>query len=459
MNDAGDNSMGNNNSISGVSGSGGDDVPLPQDSSSSSGRNTKRHKHLQGVFDSGSGNMEGDTNSSWLVNADVAAAAADALDDRKPAALPSNSDSSTLDDNNDEVRNSQKRKIGDADDNNDDDGGVALPLAPSLQVFLTPGGHIKYAPRPEWFQFTKDPSEEVAVTAVAVAAASGEEGTNHPISMATMQSQPTVPLIPNRDENDDRGGAADQPPPVDGVIADAENNNINQFAIHEDDATAQVRGGNNPLRAPPVVGGRRNRFRGSHRSVLERIGRAQEWHEQEWNMRQIDRQYDLSRSQHNDVALAPPPGLDFDAFMPLVLRRDQLYYMSRGVPLERAEQFAHPAAAPRLIVNNERMHDREEGEENEEGGMIDVERVAHEPEVLADDGDVVPTIVLHPHSQSFIEKVAVFGYDCDTALHKAIKLHATEAALGLIREGACVDIPNAKVRYVHVAVFLYYLAT
>jgi len=41
--------------------------------------------------------------------------------------------------------------------------------------------------------------------------------------------------------------------------------------------------------------------------------------------------------------------------------------------------------------------------------------------------------------------VAVFGYDCDTALHKAIKLHATEAALGLIREGACVDIPNAKV--------------
>jgi len=41
-------------------------------------------------------------------------------------------------------------------------------------------------------------------------------------------------------------------------------------------------------------------------------------------------------------------------------------------------------------------------------------------------------------------KVAVFGFECDSALHLAIKQHATEAALGLIRLGACINVPNAK---------------
>jgi len=39
---------------------------------------------------------------------------------------------------------------------------------------------------------------------------------------------------------------------------------------------------------------------------------------------------------------------------------------------------------------------------------------------------------------------AAFGADLDSALHLAIKQHATEAALDLIRAGACVEFPNAK---------------
>jgi len=42
-------------------------------------------------------------------------------------------------------------------------------------------------------------------------------------------------------------------------------------------------------------------------------------------------------------------------------------------------------------------------------------------------------------------KVAVFGFECDSALHLAIKQHATEATLGLIRLGTCINVLNEKV--------------
>ncbi|KAL7466124.1 hypothetical protein ACHAXS_006421 [Conticribra weissflogii] len=45
---------------------------------------------------------------------------------------------------------------------------------------------------------------------------------------------------------------------------------------------------------------------------------------------------------------------------------------------------------------------------------------------------------------SIPNKVAVFGTEYDTALHLAIKEHATDAALHLIHSGACVHFPNAR---------------
>jgi len=45
---------------------------------------------------------------------------------------------------------------------------------------------------------------------------------------------------------------------------------------------------------------------------------------------------------------------------------------------------------------------------------------------------------------SIPNKVAVFGTEYDTALHLAIKEHATDAALDLIQSGACVHFPNAR---------------
>ena len=45
-------------------------------------------------------------------------------------------------------------------------------------------------------------------------------------------------------------------------------------------------------------------------------------------------------------------------------------------------------------------------------------------------------------------KVAVFGFECDSALHLAIKQHATEAAMNLIQAGACINFSNAKVSFI-----------
>ena len=54
----------------------------------------------------------------------------------------------------------------------------------------------------------------------------------------------------------------------------------------------------------------------------------------------------------------------------------------------------------------------------------------------------------HPEGKQAKEspkKGMVFGFECDSALHLAIKRRATEAAMVLIGAGACVNFPNAKV--------------
>ena len=422
-----------------------------------------------------------DADPSWLVNDEkgvkTVVAIDESLDDRKPAAVKKyspdedrelDSESPPHDDNDnddDEVisSNQQKCKVFDAGDNNCNGGeneSPLLPMAPSLEEYLVCGGHLKYTPRPEWFQFTKDPSE------IAVTFTDASRDRTNPISMASTQSGSTAQCFPMQlARYTNENGGEDHPPPIDGVGGSLRN--INQFSIHQGDEIAPAIGGYNPL-LPPAAGRRINRWRGHHRSVLETVFMADERSQHLELAQQPQREFDRHGRQHDHANVDPGRNhngilatlsLENNSFKPVLLRRAQLYQMARGVRPDQLARMHHPAEAPipyaQMTVDHRRRHADEEGGEETEEGVFDDERVADAPNRFAgrdvaqsDDtlGLAVSTgIDPSPLSLSFRENVAVFGYEYDTALHKAIKLHATEAALRLIYEGACVDIPNAKV--------------
>ena len=140
-------------------------------SSLSSARRTKQQK-LHDVP-----SQDANSPTTWLVKdvAKTVVASSDESsdDDKKPAAVKKSSpdedhnlysESPPHDDDDDEVisSNQQKSNEFEACENNDDgrrNKSPILPFASSLEEYLVCGGHLKYAPRPEWFQFTKDTSE------------------------------------------------------------------------------------------------------------------------------------------------------------------------------------------------------------------------------------------------------------------------------------------------------------
>lgn len=451
----------------------GGDNPQYEVSSSFSGRRTKRQKLHDVNFNAERNREDGDRASvpvqvadpSWLVNDAVAKTVVtidETLDDRKPAAVTKSSpdedreldsESPPHGDNDDEVirSNQQKRNEFDASDSNCNGGGnesPLLPMAPSLEEYLVCGGYLKYSPRPEWFQFTKDPSE----VSVALTDAS-RDGTN-PISMASTHSGSTAQCFPMqmaRNIND--VGGEDHPPPVD--VVGGSLRNINQFSVHRDNADL----------LPPAAGRRINRSRGHHRSVLETVFMADERSQHLGLAQQPQREvarhrrqlYDLSNDdpRRNQNYILAPLSHENNSFMPVLLKRAQLYQMARGVLPDQLARMQHPAEAIPYAVDHRRRNADEEGEDEDEEDVFYDERVADAPNRLADRDiaqsddalGLAASTIIDPSSLSlsFRENVTVFGYEYDTALHKAIKLHATEGALRLINEGACVDIPNAKV--------------
>jgi len=454
---------------------------------------SKRRKH----HSEGGGSVDGDLVKSSLLNNDEVAATGD-LDDRKPAAKqavagdlksePSDNDSllelELAPD--DDPRKLSKRKRNDINGNNE------LPLAPSLDEYLKSGGHIKYTPRPEWYHFSNEAAVSVAMQFM--------ESTGAPSAVSERLLAGRMGIA--RGDLVGVGGGVGGKNPVE-IHEDINNNEGEQVNIPPA-ARVEIRRNSHeqmfPPAAPALAAARVEIRRNSHEHhpmnhpplavpaidgsmpptnnmAIRQMGVALGHHPLQ-HLGQHPLQLGEDHHRHNRHhhyyrvrngrfqmdgprhAEEGPSDQPLDHSVAAVVRRRQEL---EAIPVANPAGVVDPAVANNALLA---LFSGRQGQQQPQEGSAGDPSLARGRQIEAGENNVdesiargrgsmegaqqdntqqgpseSPTSKPYPSSGS---KVAVFGSECDSALHLAIKQHATEAAMDLIRAGACINFSNAK---------------
>ena len=318
------------------------------------------------------------------VEVDEVASAAVRLDDRKPAAVKQPHINNNMADGMIDSRNSMKRKLN--DDNNINNMNIdgnyesSLPLAPSLDEYLKCGGHDKFAPRPEWFSIKS-----------SATACSSSSSANLKHTLNNLVATGRLPWELQR-------GAA---------------NDVNAVA-NGDNAVAAASGGGNDANddndnslAPQIEG------------VLQQsVGRLMDGG---IGQQQLQNQQPANEEDPGDIPGQQLQQNEDDAVNPI------------------------PAQGGNFIMPVEGSQRRGHNQEPDSLQLLPAASVAahHSTSATQQNDTQQEQDKISEESPSNTNK-SVFGFECDTALHLAIKQGATDAALDLIEKGAQINFPNAK---------------
>ncbi|KAL9189084.1 hypothetical protein ACHAXT_011574 [Thalassiosira profunda] len=436
---------------------------------------------------------EGDGGAAGASGGAAAAPENNELDDRKPAAKRSTSDAPNATTHaNDSGRNDSGGEMAETVENGDlkppakrkrggdpregDGEGDLLPLAPSLDAYLQDGGHGRYRPRPEWCAAAGD-----AVSSALRLAGRAENNDNDDSSTAAVDGdrpparRPLELAIREAREGAARAQAAvrESREALAGIMAQvvAAGNAAGRGGQREGDGQAAAlqneapgRLGGIPLREMirnldqqaqnpnrledewarrPIAHHRHHHRHHGRQGQNNNNGNGHEEHPAIPVLANLRRQGQNNNNNNNDNGHEEHP-----AIQALRNLRQELDHN----PLPNPDDMAAGGnvqvdnnVLPQLLrpepPQQPRMRGRAANQARDSLQHLHLRPEVPRPVEARESPSRQPAADASSPSKG---KAAVFGFECDSALHLAIKQGATEAATALVAAGACINFPNAK---------------